>query len=427
MTALYTNIDIIGCITNIIEFANEHISDLDTFGLNLTEIHEILELVLTSSWFTFDNYMYKQLIGLFMGCIPSPLCAIVRVYTFERNSIYTDVYYLNSSVKLFYGRYVDDSGSLAKTKKDALSILQHIANQDPDHRLKWEIDYPETSDTFIPFLDTEIRINDSGIVHYRYYRKPNKKNITLHALSHHPQSTKVNTIKNFYNTAATCSSTSEYTEQSKQKIDHVLRCNGYSNPRSNENTRIKSFNKPNNHEKCVYMKIPYLSENISRSITQFVNSHNLPIKVIFTPGTKLFNLLCSSRPYDKPKCRLSNCNICPCLVNFDCSVKCPIYKITCNLCDDIYIGESCRSAGERLSEHLRFASNPNSKSYQNEALAIHYRLKHQNCNPNLSFEILKTERNTLRRKITEASYILNLQPKLNDKEECKMLDRFLVK
>ena len=40
---------------------------------------------------------------------------------------------------------------------------------------------------------------------------------------------------------------------------------------------------------------------------------------------------------------------------------------------------------------------------------------------------LKSEPNTVSRKIIEAMYINQLKPKINDKEECTSINRFLVK
>ena len=44
-----------------------------------------------------------------------------------------------------------------------------------------------------------------------------------------------------------------------------------------------------------------------------------------------------------------------------------------------------------------------------------------------SFKLLKSESNTVSRKIIEAMYINQLKPEINDKEECISINRFLVK
>ena len=128
-----------------------------------------------------------------MGCKPSPICAIVRVYTFERRSIYTDINYIS----IPYRKYIDDAYTLANTEEDTLAVFQTIAEQDPDALLKWEIDFPRENSHFVPFLGTAVRIEENGEISFKYYRKTQKKNITLHFRSHHPMKTKVEVVKNF--------------------------------------------------------------------------------------------------------------------------------------------------------------------------------------------------------------------------------------
>ena len=172
---------------------------------------------------------------------------------------------------------------------------------------------------------------------------------------------------------------------------------------------------------------PFISEEISEQIRKFIQCRNLPINVIFKPGVKLREVFCSSRPHDRPKCMINECRVCENLPNgVTCTISCPIYRITCQNCSEVYIGESCRTVNERLSEHIRYASNPSAPSYQNEALAVHYRERHLGEEVDLKFELLRTESETVLRKIYEAYYIYCFKPQLNDKSECKILERFLV-
>ena len=99
--------------------------------------------------------------------------------------------------------------------------------------------------------------------------------------------------------------------------------------------------------------------------------------------------------------------------------------MTCILCNQQYVGESGRSVHDRLSEHLRYPKNPTNKSYSEETFAQHYRDHHQNLPPKLRFKIFETELN-VRRKILEAYCISLIEPKLNNKDECLDLKRFLI-
>ena len=74
------------------------------------------------------------------------------------------------------------STSTSRTREVSLETLNRISDMDPDGLLKWELDFPESCQHFVPFLSTQIRIDEEGILHYRYYRKSQKKDIKL--LSH---------------------------------------------------------------------------------------------------------------------------------------------------------------------------------------------------------------------------------------------------
>ena len=92
----------------------------------------------------------------------------------------------------------------------------------------------------------------------------------------------------------------------------------------------------------------------------------------------------------------------------------------------MYIGETYRTAHDRLGEHLRYATYPLTQSNVNQALAIHYTTFHTGREPSLEFEFLNFESNTVRRKISEAMYILNLKPSINKREELDTIKRFLI-
>ena len=92
---------------------------------------------------------------------------------------------------------MDDAGTLVRSREHAQEMFNNIAEQDTDGRLAWELDFPE-ADSFTPFLGTEIRVDERGILHHKFYRKEQKKNITLHCRSHHPMKTKAEVAKKFY-------------------------------------------------------------------------------------------------------------------------------------------------------------------------------------------------------------------------------------
>ena len=150
------------------------------------------------------------------------------------------------------------------------------------------IDFPKSPDEFTPFLRTSVNVDHEGNINYRYYRKTQKKNITLHAKSHDPLRTKVEVAKNFYKTAEKSSSSVDLAEQSKSLVDKLLLCNGYTDPRTFIKTHIPTPNMSYiSMEEKVCLKIPYVSEFVSYEILRYIRKRKLPMNVIFTPGNKL--------------------------------------------------------------------------------------------------------------------------------------------
>ena len=270
-------------------------------------------------------------------------------------------------------------------------------------------------------------MDEEGQLEHRFYRKPQKKAITLHSNSHHSTTTKVQTVKQFYKTAKATSSTPALAEESYKTIDHLLLNNGYKDPRSLSRTRVSSTNHKNTD--TVSLTIPFINDSFTDHINSFIRSHNLPVRLVLTPGTKLGDIFCSSRPYDRPVCTLTKCIVCPLITSdkYDCRIKGVVYRVKCELCNEFYVGETARPIHDRMLEHRRAAINPTSASYQNNAFATHYQEVHQGTIPVLSLEILKSNlSNTIQRKISEADFIQHLKPTLNNKKECESALSFLV-
>ena len=187
-----------------------------------------------------------------MGCKPSPICAVVRVYTFEKRIIFVDPHYLT----LPYGRYIDDAFTVTDNKELAVSIFNSISAQDPNGRIRWEVEFPISDSAFVPFLGTQISVVDDSIM-YKFFRKPEKKNITLHYKSNHPLKTKVEVTKSFYRVAERSSSSAELSEESFTIVDHLLSCNGYKSPRMLQNIQLPNVGgSSRNKDDAVYLKLP---------------------------------------------------------------------------------------------------------------------------------------------------------------------------
>ena len=106
-----------------------------------------------------------------------------------------------------------------------------------------------------------------------------------------------------------------------------------------------------------------------------------------------------------------------------------VYEVTCKLdqCATrtvTYNGEACRSAHDRLSEHIRAANNPS--SYKENAVGQHYAKEHPGKKAKLEFRILDRQTNTQRRAISEAVHIAQNKPQLNNCQEQSSLRNVLI-
>ena len=359
----------------------------------------------------------------------APPCVIITVYKIEKESIYNDINFLSSPIGLFYGRYVDDSGSLARSKEEAVEYCRRISERDVDGRIRWEVDFPEDNNQYTPFLDTKIKINSDGILSSRYYRKPQSKGITLNYHSHHQQTTKEAVAKNYYRTATEVSSGPAELQHSLNIVDSVLKQNGYPSLRSYATAARVNTLKRQNNNKYVTLTLPYTTEKDANRIRNYIKANKMQVRPVFTPGRTFKQTFCKFRPLDNNKCALGNPErgkICPIISNGTCSIRGAVYQISCGLCNsDIkYQGETDRPLYHRLKEHVRAAANPT--SYPENALEQHYAELHKNCNVTLHVYILDIQQKTSRRKLSEALFIHKDKPTLNDKSVLESVVKFIA-
>ena len=102
VTALFTNVNVETSVNDVIEFASEYWDQIDTYGLKLVDLHQILETILSNSFFTFNRRLYKQIFGAFIGCSISPPVAIIWVHVLEKHSIFTDLHIITGIQQYYY-------------------------------------------------------------------------------------------------------------------------------------------------------------------------------------------------------------------------------------------------------------------------------------------------------------------------------------
>ena len=192
-------------------------------------------------------------------------------------------------------------------------------------------------------------------------------------------------------------------EDRKKELEHLrgaLKCNGYPDwilHQLEEDNMLKKEEEATSGETVVTSEkekkqkipvvIPYI-KNFSEQLRRIFGKYGIP--TYFKPTNTLRQLLV------KPKDPVSKENVVG-----------PVYKIKCEKCEAMYVGETERSLKARFSEHRRPSSS-------NSEVAKHIHVEQPDHSVELDHtDILTTESRWFERGVKEAIYIRALNPSLN--------------
>ncbi|XP_021346300.1 uncharacterized protein LOC110445823 [Mizuhopecten yessoensis] len=117
-------------------------------NLQIQDIMDLLEFVLTTTYFSFRNKIYQQRFGTAMGSPVSPVVANLFMEHLDQEAI------ANAPIEYkpsFWKRYVDDILDIIK-KGSQTDLTTHINTIDATNNIKFTCE-EETNGT-MPFLDT---------------------------------------------------------------------------------------------------------------------------------------------------------------------------------------------------------------------------------------------------------------------------------
>ena len=122
--------------------------------------------------------------------------------------------------------------------------------------------------------------------------------------------------------------------------------------------------------------------NVRASYTEFTATEEVSkleierpgfkIKVVEKAGIAIKRLLQKSDPFKPRQCEREDCPVCRTEGRGPCSRESVTYEIKCAGCNNVYVGETSRSAYTRGKEHSKSLSNKEERS----ALWKHCREKH---------------------------------------------------
>ncbi|XP_077273242.1 uncharacterized protein LOC143903487 [Temnothorax americanus] len=404
-TSLFTNIPLNLALESI-KKRWSHIRE----GTNIPkkEFLIAIELILSSTYFNFNNAIYKQTFGTPMGSPLSPIIADMVMQDLEETILESIGFNLP-----FYFRYVDDI-IMSIPRDKAQYILDKFNNY--HDRLKFTIEYE--NDRTLSFLDLKLHIiNDT--IHIDWYHKDTFSGRYLSYYSNHPECHKIGTIYSLVDRSILLSHPIFQAKNIKLCIN-ILMNNGYpidlifmrinirlrtlfdgklkQNKNANRvDTNVDVDNDSEENRRKIIV-IPFIN-NISEKTAHLFDKkeHIIGYRVLnkldkFIKTHKDTNALCS------------NNNV--------------IYKIKCNDCDASYVGQTKRQLKTRINEHKNnYKLDPSRHSVITEHI----------LNLNHSFnwnnpEILDFETNYYKRLISEMIHIKEQKNGINSNKDTELLD-----
>ena len=128
-------------------------------------IMELLEFVVTTTYFTFRGVIYQQKFGTAMGSPVSPIIANLYMEWLEKRAIATAP--VNCRPRL-WKRFVDDTLEVIN-RGSVTQLTEHLNSVDSTGSIRFT--YEEETEGQMPFLDTLLIRKEDGNVKLLVYRK----------------------------------------------------------------------------------------------------------------------------------------------------------------------------------------------------------------------------------------------------------------
>lgn len=295
------------------------------------DLKHLFDICLNQNYFKFQENIFIQKEGLTMGSPLSPLVADIFM-----NSLETSVLTQKQFPIIYWYRYVDDiiccfNGS----DRQLQNFLKHLNTLHPSIKFTIETE----KDQSLNFLDLKISRIQNKLA-FSIFRKPTYTDTTIHNSSFHPVSHKLAAYHSLVHRLLTIPlSPSDYKTE-VTAIKTIAQNNGYSPNLINkmihkkQKQLITNMIYPNikdTHNKK-FVSIPYIG-NLSQKIAKLIKTDNTQISfhTLHNTGKTLIN---TKTPIPEDE-------------------KCGIYKLKCDDCNTVYIGQTGRSLKQRTTEHLR--------------------------------------------------------------------------
>ena len=345
------------------------------------EVTELLEICLTSTYFTFQEKYYRLTDGVAMGSPVSSVVANIFMEEFEERAI-SMAGQLEPSI---WRRYVDDVFSILK-RKNVERFLSHI-NQ-LDEQISFTVEREE--DGCLPFLDVAMERTDTGGLRTSVYRKAMHTDRVLNFGSNHSDNARAAVVHALMGRVETHFAHDDVEGKNREKkhVMEVLRANGYPDHfiwrtvRRQENRNVDSRS-GGLEERSVdsYVSVPYV-RGMSEAIANILRP--LGIKVAHHSSSWKWKICAGIKDRIPDSLR-----------------KGVVYCVPCQDCEAVYVGETLRNLTVRLQEHKRHVA---AGDICRSAVAEHA----TTCDHRIDWggaAVLGTEQRWRERKVKEALHI----------------------
>lgn len=345
---------------------------IDFDGLTTENILSLIDFIVESNYFKYKDKFYFQKFGTPMGSPISPILSEIFLQDLE-NRILT-----SSNIKpSIWIRYVDDIFLIWKDSSQELNDFLKFCNEF-HNSIKFTMEL-EVNDT-LQFMDIGISKNGPNLEFKQQYKKIHTDSY-LHKTSNHPLIYKENVIKNMYFRMLKLTDV-QYHDQKTNELINLFQNSGYSKQFCLKVIDKFKRNRPRNCNNNRYnnvITIPYV-QGLSEKLETILKSYK--IRCVFKPPINLAKLLNNNKDV------------------LDISNAVGVYKINCNSCGKIYIGETGRSINTRIKEHQYAIKAHNT----NNALFMHTTECQATFDWN-SISLLHCEERLWKRKIKESIQI----------------------
>ncbi|XP_072016570.1 uncharacterized protein [Amphiura filiformis] len=305
---------------------------------------ELVNFILTTTYFTSKGVIYKQKKGMAMGSPLSPIAVDLFMEWIEEEAITTAP--LNCKPSL-WKRYVDDVLEVIK-RGEAENLTNHLNQVDLTGSIKFT--YEEESNSSLPFLDTLIIKKPDGTTKLCIYRKPTHTDQYLQFDSHHPLHQKLGVVRTLLDRKDTIVTETEDQRKEELHIKQALARCGYPEwsinkvkaDKENPKPKVKPPKDSRERSKGLVV-IPYV-EGLSERVSRIFKKHGFSTSM--KPHRTIRNMLVHPKDKRDP---LQSAEV--------------IYEIPCQNCPKTYIGETGRLFETRLTEHKSESEKVSAKSF----------------------------------------------------------------